>query len=86
MEIQHALYNFFNNFKSIAFEIAFLGTHGFNPQKEGYKLSGIPGKTFSGYHILAYYYTSWALALPEKLSELQLPYEKEFEMAKTMNK
>lgn len=38
--------------KSIALEIAYMGTQGFNPQKEGYKLSNIPSKTFSGYQIL----------------------------------
>lgn len=72
--------------KKIALEIAMLGIQGFNPQKEGYRVASIPGKSFSGYHILAYYYVSWALAIPEQLAELQLPFDKEYEMALIMNK
>lgn len=72
--------------KEIAFEIAMLGTQGFNPEKQGYKLASISGKEFSGYHILAYYYVSWALAIPEMLTQLQLPYEREYKMALSLNK
>jgi tetratricopeptide (TPR) repeat protein len=71
--------------KTIAFEIAMLGIHGINPEKQGYKLNGIPDKTFSGYHLIAYYYVSWALAIPEMLAGLQLPYEEEYETAKSIN-
>jgi hypothetical protein len=39
----------------------------------------MPDKTFSGYHILAYFYVSWAIAMPEVLHELQLPFDKEYE-------
>jgi tetratricopeptide (TPR) repeat protein len=67
--------------KEIAFEIAFQGTHGFSPDKKGYIVNSIPGKEFSGYHILAYYYVSWKLAVPEMVSQLNLPYEGEFELA-----
>ena len=70
--------------KKIAFEIAMLGTHGFTPTKQGYKLASIDQKEFSGYHILAYYYVSFALAIPEMLTQLQLPYDKEYQMALTM--
>ena len=38
--------------------------------------------TMPGYKALAYYYVSWALAMPEHLAELQLPFEKEYEVAK----
>lgn len=70
--------------KSIAIEIALLGTQGFNPNTSNYKLRSIPNKTFSGYHILAYYYVSFAIALPEMLRETQLPFEKEYETAQTL--
>jgi hypothetical protein len=61
-----------------------LGTQGFFPDKQGYVVASIPDKSFSGYHILAYYYVSWAMAIPEMLKELQLPFDKEYEMAKMM--
>jgi tetratricopeptide (TPR) repeat protein len=72
--------------KNTAFEIALQGTHGYSPDKDGYKVSSIKGKTFSGYHILAYYYISWALAIPEMLAQLQLPYDDEYQMALSLYK
>ena len=72
--------------KKIAFEIAMQGTQGYRPDKDDYRISSIKGKTFSGYHILAYYYVSWALAIPEMLSQLQLPYDDEYKLALTMHK
>jgi tetratricopeptide (TPR) repeat protein len=72
--------------KKIAFEIAMQGTQGYRPDKDDYRISSIKGKTFSGYHILAYYYVSWALAIPEMLSQLQLPYDDEYKLASTMHK
>ena len=72
--------------KKIAFEIAMHGTQGYSPEKTEYRLHSIPNKIFSGYHILAYYYVSWALAVPEMLSQLQLPYEDEYNLANTMYK
>jgi len=41
---------------------------------------------FSGYQILAYYYVSFAIAIPEMLMEMQLPYHEEYKLAKTMFK
>lgn len=67
--------------KKIAFEIALQGTQGYRPEKKDYTISSIPGKKFSGYNILAYYFVSWALAVPDMLSQLQLPYEKEYQQA-----
>jgi Tfp pilus assembly protein PilF len=68
--------------KAIAFEIATIGTQGINPSSSNkYRVNSIPGKEFSGYNLLAYYYVSWALAMPEMLPELGLNYEKEYEMA-----
>ena len=72
--------------KMIAYEIAMQGAQGYRPDKEDYSINSVKGKTFSGYHILAYYYVSWALALPEMVSQLNLPYEAEYEMALTMHK
>jgi hypothetical protein len=70
--------------RKIAYEIALQGTQGYRPDHDNYALASIPGKKFSGYHILAYYYVSWALALPEMLAGLRLPYEKEYEVARGM--
>jgi len=44
----------------------------------------VPGKTFSGYHLLAYYYVSWKLAMPEMLADLQLPFDQEYAMAEQL--
>ncbi|MDM1350932.1 hypothetical protein HX014_09985 [Myroides marinus] len=57
---------------------------GIDPQKDGYSLPAIPNKTFSGYKVLAYYYVSWAIALPEMLNQLGMPFEKEYELAKSL--
>ena len=72
--------------KKIAIEIAMQGTQGYRPDKDDYRINSIKGKTFSGYHILAYYYVSWSLAIPEMVSQLNLPYEAEYKMALTMHK
>lgn len=69
--------------KKIAHEIALQGVHGYHPQKN-YKLNLIPHKTFTGYQILAYYYVSWAIAIPEMLTQLHLPFEEEFDLAKKL--
>jgi Flp pilus assembly protein TadD len=71
--------------QKIAFEIATQGTQGYSPNKDGYRINSIKGKTFSGYHILACYYVSWALAIPDMLPQLQLPYENEYKLAVTMH-
>jgi tetratricopeptide (TPR) repeat protein len=71
--------------KKIAIEIALQGTQGYSPEKDDYTINLIPGKTFSGNHILAWYYVSWALAMAESIGALGLPYDKEWEMAKTMH-
>jgi tetratricopeptide (TPR) repeat protein len=72
--------------KKVAMEIAILGTQGLNPEKKDYQIDSIKGKKFSGYHILAYYYVSWAIAIPNMLSQLQLPYDDEYSLAKQMHK
>ncbi len=72
--------------KKIAFEIATNGTQGYRPDKSDYRISFIPGKLFSGYHILAYYYVSWMLVLPNMVSQLQLPFDEEYKLALSMHK
>jgi hypothetical protein len=72
--------------KKIAYEIAMQGAQGYRPDKDDYSINSIKGKTFSGYHILAYYYVSWSMAIPEMVSQLNLPYEAEYKMALTMHK
>lgn len=71
--------------KKIAFEIAMLGCGGISPdQKSGYKVNSIPDKDFGGYQLLAFYYVSWAIAIPEQLDMLQLPFKTAYETAKKM--
>jgi len=83
---------YFNNkpkadIKQTALEIAMLGTQGINPDgSKKYKLASVSNKEFSGYHLLAYYYVSWSLAIPEMLKSLNLPYDKEYSMAQQMFK
>lgn len=72
--------------KNIAVEIAMQGTQGYHPEKKGYKVNSIPKKEFSGNHILAYYYVSWSLVMPEMVSQLQLPFEEEYKMALSLHK
>ena len=72
--------------KQTAFEIATLGTQGIVPEKKGYKLSSVPNKDFSGYHLLAYYYVTWSLAFLEMVSQLNLPYDNEYKMATSIHK
>ena len=67
--------------KKIAFEIAMQGTQGYRPDKTDYKINSIPNKVFSGYHILAYYYVSWMLSMPDQIEQLQLPFEAEYKLA-----
>jgi tetratricopeptide (TPR) repeat protein len=67
--------------KTLAFEFATLGMAGINPNKENYSIPSIKDKTFTGYQMLAYYYTSWAIAMPDQVAQLQLPFDKEFELA-----
>jgi tetratricopeptide (TPR) repeat protein len=72
--------------KKIAIEIAMFGTQGYSPAKKGYSIPSIPNKQFSGYHILAYYYVSWMLTIPEMVSQLNLPYADEYKLAANMHK
>ena len=71
--------------KKIAFEIAMIGATGISPDKKsGYKVPSIPGKDFGGYQLLAFYYVSWALAIPEMLASLNLPFDNAWAAAQQM--
>ena len=67
----------------IAFEIAMVGVTGIDPKKK-YSIKSIPDKEFGGYQLLAYYYVSWARAIPDKLEHLGLPFSKAYESALQM--
>ena len=67
----------------IAIEIAMVGVTGINPEKK-YRIKSLPDKEFGGYQLLAYYYVSWARAIPEKLDALGLPFSKAYESALQM--
>jgi len=75
-----------NEVMKIAYEIAMYGTQGFHPEKKDYVVPSMPGKVFSGYHILAYYYVSWKIAIPEMVDKLQLPFEEEYKLALSISK
>lgn len=67
----------------IALEIAMVGVTGIDPMKK-YSIKSIPDKEFGGYQFLAYYYVSWARAIPDKLEHLGLPFSKAYESALQM--
>jgi hypothetical protein len=82
--------NYFKNkavedIKQTALEIAMLGTMGIDPNKKEYIISSIADKRFSGNQVLAYYYISWALAIPEQVQHLGLDFKTEYEMAKKLS-
>jgi len=68
--------------KTIAFEFGTLGIAGINPKKDNYEVPSVK-KKMTGYETLAYYYVSWAIGIPEMLSELGMPFENEYELAKS---
>lgn len=72
--------------KEVAFEFATLGMSGIDPNKNDYIVPSFEGQTFSGYKLLAYFYVSWALSSPEVLPQLQMPFDKEYDMAKQLYK
>ena len=65
---------------NVAIEIATVGINGISP-KGKYSINSFPGKEFSGYQFLAYYYVSFARAIPNMLKKLELPFEKAYESA-----
>jgi len=69
----------------IAIEIAMVGVNGIRPEGK-YSIKSLPDKEFGGYQLLAWYYVSWARAIPEKLEALGLPFTKAYESAMQMYK
>ena len=72
--------------KKMAFQIAMVGINGYKPENNDYIIPLMPNKLFSGYQILAYYYVSWMLAMPDQVPSLQLPFDYEYKVALTMYK
>ena len=70
--------------KRIAYDIAMLGVGGISPEKDGYTVPSIPGRTFGGYEMLAWYYVSWSLAIPEMVDKLNLPFSSAYAQARSM--
>jgi len=71
--------------KEIAFEFATLGMSGIDPNKDGYSIPSIENTKFTGYKALSFYYVSWAIAIPEMLSQLKMPFDKEYKLANKLN-
>lgn len=67
----------------IALEIATVGVNGIS-LKGKYSIKSIPDKEFGGYQFLAYYYVSWARAIPHMLDKIGLPFSKAYEAALNM--
>jgi hypothetical protein len=59
---------------------------GIDPNKKEYIIASIAGKRFCGNQVLAYYYVSWAIAIPEQVQHLGLDFKKEYEIAKKISK
>ena len=49
-------------------------------KQDGYKIPSID-RDFCGYDMLAYYYVSWALAMPDKVNQLGLPFDTAYQNA-----
>lgn len=50
--------------RKVAMDIANIGMTGISPNKK-YKVPSISEDKMSGYQLLAYYYVSWAIAMPD---------------------
>lgn len=68
--------------KMVAMQIAQQGLHGIRPSNDGYKIKFFGNREFNGYALIAYYYVSWALAYPQDLDKLGLPYKTAYKLAK----
>ena len=73
--------------RKIAQEIAFLGMNGIEPgKKSGYSIPSIPNMDMGGYQMLAFYYSSWKLAIPQMAEQLGLPYKDAYNNAQLLFK
>ena len=72
--------------RKIAQEIALLGMSGIEPgKKSGYSIPSIP-MDMGGYQMLAFYYSSWKLAIPQMADQLGLPYKDAYNNAQLLFK
>ncbi|MBK7637439.1 MAG: hypothetical protein IPJ13_26495 [Saprospiraceae bacterium] len=62
------------------------GIHGYSIDGTVYRLAHVPGKIFTGYEILAWYYVSWTIAMPDAVGMLGLDFGKEYDIAKELVK
>ena len=71
--------------KAIAMEIVMLGANGIDVSRSGgYTLKTMPGEDFFGYRLLADYYVSRKIALPEHLAKVGLPFDDAYALAQQM--
>ncbi|MFS2185667.1 tetratricopeptide repeat protein [Mucilaginibacter sp. Mucisp84] len=70
--------------KETAFEIAMLGRGGIDPKGKNYTVASLKGKLFSGYQMIAYFYVSWALGIPDMVAQLGLPFQQEYALAQQL--
>lgn len=67
-----------------AVEIASVGASGISPdRRDGYYIKTLD-REFGGNELLAYFYVSWALAMPDYLDKVGLPFAKNYEMARQL--
>ncbi|EOR93498.1 TPR repeat protein [Arcticibacter svalbardensis MN12-7] len=62
-----------------------LGRSGIDPKKDNYSVPSLNGRKFSGYQMIAYFYVSWAIAIPDMLSQIGLPFDQEYKIAKQLS-
>ena len=73
--------------RKIAVEIAMLGMRGIHPDdKSGYSVPSLDNEDMGGSKMLAYYYVSWKIGFPDKVSVLGLPFDKEYAQALELGK
>ena len=61
-----------------------IGTRGISPDGKDYCIPSLPGRGFSGYEMLAWYYVSWAMTAPEAVDSLNLPFSAAYRSAVQM--
>ena len=73
--------------RQIAAEIAVIGMGGISPdRKSGYTVTALGGEDMGGCRLLAYYFVSWKIAFPDKVSALGLPFDSEYAQAVELGK
>ena len=69
-----------NQVRMLAMEMAMVWHNGKNLQ-ETYVLQSIPDMQLDYHQFIAYYYCSFNMVFPNMMNKIQLPYEKEFQVA-----